>query len=190
VKKILNYKDKGIENKTSGLIEPDVYKTILDNVPVACVDLVIIKNNKVFLIKRKNKPCKGVYWLQGGRMFKNEEIEHCGIRKAASELNIAENKIKITKYLGTFSTQFSDSEQSGTASHTINITFQAEIEDIPVGFDDDHSDGKWFDINGSIPDELKNKYTHHPYISEILKMIGPAELSGVATNDKKRTEKL
>lgn len=172
MKKLLSYRDQGIVRTSDGLIEPEVYKTILDNVPVPCVDLLIVKNKKVFLIKRKNKPCQGFYWVQGGRMFKNEEMENCGIRKTASELNIPENKIRITKYIGTFSTEFSDSEQ-GTASHTINITFQAEIDDIPISFDDDHSDGKWFDINGDLPEDLKNNYIHHPYISELLKMIEP-----------------
>lgn len=171
-KKLLTYKDDQILKSVNGLIPADVYRVILDNIPLICVDLVIVKDNKVFLIKRKNKPSEGFYWLQGGRMKKNEGIEECGIRKAALELNIPEEKIKITKYLGTFSTEFNDSEH-GVASHTVNVTFQAEIEDIPLGFDRDHSDGKWFDINGSIPAELKGKYKHHPYIGEILKLIEP-----------------
>lgn len=173
--KLLTYKDEQILKSSGGLIPTDVYRMILDNIPLICVDLVIVRDNKVFLIKRKNKPCKGVYWLQGGRMMKNEGIEQCGIRKAALELNIPEDKIRITKYLGTFSTEFNDSEQ-GASSHTVNITFQAEIEDIPLSFDDDHSDGRWFDINGSIPAELKGEYKHHPYIAGVLKLIEPKRI--------------
>ena len=154
------------------MIPLEIYKQILDHVPLVCVDLVIVKNNKTFLIKRKNKPSKDVFWVQGGRLNKNESIEQCGIRKAAAELNIAENKIKIVKYLGTFSTEFKDSVQ-GSAAHTVNVTFQAEIEDIPLGFDHDHTDGKWFPINGEIPEELKNLYQHHPYIADLLQLITP-----------------
>jgi nucleoside-diphosphate-sugar epimerase len=55
----------------------------------------------------------------------------------------------------------------------VNITFQATIEDIPVGFDKDHSDGKWFPIDGSMPEELKNKYTHHPYVADLLQLVEP-----------------
>lgn len=179
-KNLLNYKDERILRSPGGLIPVEIYRTILDNVPLVCVDLAIVKDNKVFLIKRKNKPCEGVYWIQGGRMLKHEGIEQCGIRKAASELGIPEDKIRITKYLGTFSTEFCDSEQ-GPPSHTVNVTFQAEIEDIPLRFDHDHSDGRWFDINGSIPVELKDEYKHHPYIAEILKLIEPKRLP---RNDK------
>ena len=170
VKKNLNYSDKEIVKSASGILSPDLYKVILDNVPVLCVDLIILNNKKVFLIKRKNKPCEGVYWVQGGRMYKNEQMEACGKRRTASELSIPVDKIKITKCLGTFSTEFRDSHQ-GSASHTVNVTFLAEIEDMPLNFDADHSDGKWFDINGEIPDELKGKYEHHPYIAGLLKLI-------------------
>ncbi|MEJ5105599.1 NAD-dependent epimerase/dehydratase family protein [Chryseobacterium sp. MYb328] len=169
----LNYKDENIFKSAGGLIPTEVYRSILDNVPLICVDLVIVKDNKAFLTKRKNKPCKDVYWMQGGRMLKNEGIEQCGIRKAASELNIPEDRIKITQYLGTFSTEFNDSEQ-GASSHTVNVTFQAEVDPaVSLGFDNDHSDGKWFDVNGSIPAELDGKYKHHPYIAEVLQLIEP-----------------
>ncbi|MFZ5552127.1 MAG: NUDIX domain-containing protein [Bacteroidota bacterium] len=166
----LSYKDAGVKKSGNGIIDPSVYKIILDHVPVVCVDLLVLKGRKVFLIKRKNKPCEGIYWVQGGRMFKNEEITECGIRKTASELDIPENKIRIIRYLGTFSTQFSDSHQ-GSAAHTINITYLAAIDDIPVSFDEDHSDGKWFPIDGSMPGELQGKHEHHPYICELLKLL-------------------
>lgn len=34
------------------------YKKILESMPVCCVDLVIVWNNKVLVIYRKNKPDK------------------------------------------------------------------------------------------------------------------------------------
>lgn len=170
IKKNLNYRDKDISGFAKEILPPDLYKIILDNIPVLCVDLVILKNKKVFLIKRKNKPCEGIYWVQGGRMYKNESMEDCGKRRTASELAIPIDKIKIKKCLGTFSTEFKDSHQ-GSASHTVNVTFLAEIDDMPLSFDADHSDGKWFDVNGEIPDDIKGKYEHHPYISGLLQLI-------------------
>jgi nucleoside-diphosphate-sugar epimerase/ADP-ribose pyrophosphatase YjhB (NUDIX family) len=175
VKRNIHYKENNIPNSESKLIPTEVYNQILANVPIVCVDLVIVKENKVFLIKRNNKPSEGIYWVQGGRLNKNELPEDGGIRKAAAELNIPKEKIKITKYLGTFSTEFNNSEQ-GSASHTVNITFQAEIEDISPSFDKDHSDGKWFDIDGRMPTELNGKYSHHPYIKDLLSLIEPKRI--------------
>jgi nucleoside-diphosphate-sugar epimerase/ADP-ribose pyrophosphatase YjhB (NUDIX family) len=153
------------------LIPSSDYKIILDNIPIVCVDLVIVRNNKVFLIKRKNNPAKEIYWLQGGRLNKNEDFEQCGIRKAAQELKIPENSIKIVKYLGTFSTSFNTSSQEST-THTVNITYQAVLDsDVEPSFDTDHTDGYWFPINGNLPKDLPLPYHHHPYILEIMKLI-------------------
>lgn len=170
MKKNLFFKEENIPAVSQKLIPTEIYNQILEYVPIVCVDLVIVKDNQVFLIKRKNKPCEGIYWVQGGRLNKNELPEDGGIRKTAAELNIPKDKIKIIRYLGTFSTEFNNSEQ-GSASHTINITFQAEIEDISPSFDSDHSDGKWFSINGNLPGDLIGNYQHHPYILELLKLI-------------------
>jgi hypothetical protein len=85
INKMIKYKDDGIVKSPDGLIPAEVYKMILDNVPLVCVDLVIVKNNSAFLIKRRNKPCEGIYWVQGGRMEKNEGVEECGLRNAAAE---------------------------------------------------------------------------------------------------------
>ncbi len=171
--KNLFYKEKGVPGMQTALIPADVYKQILDHVPIVCVDLLIVRNNKAFLIKRKNNPSEGVYWVQGGRMNKNESPENCGLRKAAGELKIPEDKIRIVKYLGTFSTEFSNSAQ-GSSAHTVNITFQAEMDDIPPGFDADHSDGKWFPIDGTTPEGMPKTFAHHPYMAELLKMAEPA----------------
>ncbi|HEY6160137.1 MAG TPA: NAD-dependent epimerase/dehydratase family protein [Bacteroidia bacterium] len=167
----MHYKDAGTPGEKKELIPAEVYRHILEHMPLVCVDLVIVRGDKAFLVKRKNKPSEGVYWVQGGRLNKNEGLEECGIRKAAGELNVAKENIRITKYLGTFSTEFSDSEQ-GPASHTVNVTFQAEVTGENLGFDKDHSDGRWFPLDGSSPVELKN-YTHHPYVLELLKLAEP-----------------
>lgn len=173
-KKPFVYKDSNTPKEPNhSFISKEDYQKILDNIPLVCVDLVIRQGNKVLLIKRENRPCLGVYWIQGGRLSKNEAPEACGIRKTAIELQIPEDKIKIVDYLGTFSSEFQDSEQ-GSASHTVNITYLAEIEDgVSLSFDENHSDAQWFMIDGTIPENLKGSYEHHPYIKEVLSRIEP-----------------
>lgn len=169
MKKTITYRDPHLPAPASGIIPAEVYNRILGHVPIVCVDLVIVQGDRAFLIKRRNKPCRGSYWVQGGRLNKNEALEACGIRKAAAELGIPADTIRITRYLGTFSSEFNDSEQ-GNPAHTVNITYQAAIDAIPPGFDQDHSDGQWFPLDGSMPDTLRG-YTHHPYIAELLSLI-------------------
>lgn len=167
----ISYKDDAHLKSASHLIPHEDYKTILDNVPIVCVDLVIVQHGQVCLVKRKNDPAAGVYWFQGGRLNKNETFQQCGIRKAALELDIPEHSIRIVKYLGTFSTMFSSSAQGGT-SHTVNITYQAKLDGgVVPKFDADHSDARWFAIDGRIPGELQSVYTHHPYVLDVMALI-------------------
>ena len=56
------------------MIPNDFYRQIVDVLPILCVDLIIIKNGKYLLVKRKNKPFKGIYWSPGGRVLKGEKI--------------------------------------------------------------------------------------------------------------------
>lgn len=171
----ITYRDPDLPAASSGLIPAELYNQILGHIPIVCVDLVIVKDNRAFLIKRRNRPCLGSYWVQGGRLNKNETLEDCGIRKAAAELKVPPASIRITRHLGTFSSEFSDSAQ-GNPAHTINVTFQAEIDDIPPGFDADHSDGQWFPLDGSLPAALQGQYEHHPYIRALLTLIEPCRL--------------
>lgn len=59
------------------------------------VRLIIIKNNKIILIKRSVE--KRVYWvIPGGKVEQNETFEEALVREAEEELNI---KIKVNKLL-------------------------------------------------------------------------------------------
>ena len=44
-----------------------LYKQIIGNVPIACVDVAIVAKGSVLLVRRKDHPAKGEWWLPGGR---------------------------------------------------------------------------------------------------------------------------
>ena len=52
------------------------YKAILANIPIVCVDLIIINDGKFLLLKRDNEPAKGEFWFPGGRILKLETIKN------------------------------------------------------------------------------------------------------------------
>ena len=52
-------------------ITDERYKAIVEAVPICCVDLIIKSKGKILLVKRKNEPLKGEFWLPGGRIYKN-----------------------------------------------------------------------------------------------------------------------
>lgn len=144
-------------------ISDSEYKKILENMPVCCVDLIINHNKKVLLIKRKNKPVKGQWWVPGGRVYKNEKLGEAVIRKAKEELGI---EVKIERELGIYETFFDKGPFPNlkTGVHTLNITFIVKpLENQEIKLDRASSEYKWID---------KIEENHHPYIKQVLKESG------------------
>ena len=56
-------------------IPKEKYKYILEVMPVACVDIIIVHNKKIFIAKRKNEPARGEWFIPGGRILKNEHLK-------------------------------------------------------------------------------------------------------------------
>jgi len=69
-------------------IEDSLYKQILENSVNLCVDVLLRYDHKYLLIKRKEEPCKGVYWPIGGRIHKGEGAEQAARRKIFEEIGI------------------------------------------------------------------------------------------------------
>jgi len=94
------------------------YNLILKKMPIICVDLLIIFNNKCLLLKRDNEPAKGQYWFPGGRIFKLETLKDATIRKAKEETNLDCEFINI---ISVEETIFNKNENMFTDVHTVNI---------------------------------------------------------------------
>jgi len=122
------------------------YKNILEKMPICCVDLVIVREGKVLLIKRKGDSFDGKWFIIGGRIYKNEKLEDAVKRKAFEETGL---NVKILKNLGIFeafedSSAFGNSIKSGT--HSISGGFLVEpIEEVEVKLDETSTDFKWVD---------------------------------------------
>ncbi len=134
------------------------YKNILRSVPIACVDLLIIHNNKCLLLKRENEPAKGQFWFPGGRIHKMETIEAAAIRKAKEETNLDCYFVKI---ISVEETIFEKNEFMETVIHTINICCHLVSENVePIQFDRYHSEYRWVNkLNNSY-----HKAINHPLI--------------------------
>lgn len=147
----------------TGFIPEEDYKKILENMPIPCVDVVLVYDGKFLLGRRINEPAKGQWWTFGGRIFKGEILKDAMLRKAKEEIGIDIDKDKL-KLLGADESIFDTSAQGGSA-HTVNIFFSYELEDEPeVVFDKFQlSEVKWFD---------KINSDWHPYVKLSLEKAG------------------
>lgn len=152
----------GLKNQINKFMIPqEQYNYILQNMPIVCVDVCILYNNGIFLVKRNTEPCKNMWWMPGGRVYKGETLRDCAKRKAVEEMNI-----ECTV---------------GPIVHVDETIFNTGPNNIPV-----HSVNTCFLLIPSKPeidiilDKYSEKYTlckyihgeFHPYVQQCLKGSG------------------
>jgi len=75
------------------LIPLEQYKKIIQILPVLCVDVIITNpRGEYLLIKRRNEPCKGQWWVVGGRVLKGETLKEGVVRKVRQETGLIVKK--------------------------------------------------------------------------------------------------
>ncbi|MBD3262467.1 MAG: NUDIX domain-containing protein [Candidatus Altiarchaeales archaeon] len=137
---------------TSPWVDDNLYKQILKNVPISCVDIAILHEGRILLVKRKDEPGAGRLWLPGGRVYKGELMRETAARKALEEVGISCN---VGPIVHTAETIF-DTGYGGIPVHSINICFFLYPTKCPVEVQlDSHHDGHvWVD---TVPPDL-DKY--------------------------------
>jgi colanic acid biosynthesis protein WcaH len=65
-----------------------LYRQILSCIPIACVDIAIVNDGEILLVKRNDKPAQGQWWLPGGRVRKGEVMRDTAKRKALGEVGL------------------------------------------------------------------------------------------------------
>jgi len=124
------------------LISSRNFKTVVDSVPIASIDILIKKQNKYLLGKRINSPAKGYFFSIGGRIMKNEAIDDALLRIAMVELNI--ELLNRPKFIGVFEHFYEDSIFENTSTHYLNLAYEYETENIQSPPKDQHSEYRWF----------------------------------------------
>lgn len=142
-------------------IDQNLYNQILENIPIICVDGILLnENNFVLFLKRKVEPAKNEWWFPGGRLLKNEKLNDSVIRKFKEEINL---EVSVVRYVGTTETVFNTGPYN-IPVHTINFTFLLKYKSGTITIDDLHSDYTWsndfesLNLNPEIFKLLKKTY--------------------------------
>lgn len=146
----------------------ETYKSILDNLPLACVDVVAYRGNpgnrSILMVERKEKPAQGLLWFPGGRLYKNESLEDAARRKLREECSLTE--IVVEKQIGAFpfssrDTIFPDIKHG---FHAIGIDYLVRVLEKDPKIQLDSTSGKYAWVSQI---ELSKKALH-PYVAEVL----------------------
>ena len=119
---------------------PDkLYKRILQVIPIACVDLLVINpKNEILLLKRKNQPSKGQWWFPGGRVHFMETRKHAATRKLKEECGSAGN---ILEEIGTYEVILH--KKSSHPSHGITTVYKMQLKNSKVVLDNQSTSFSW-----------------------------------------------
>lgn len=67
-------------------LDENIFKTIINSTPLISFDLIVSKDDKYLLGKRKNNPAKDFWFVPGGRIYKGETLIDGFARVTYSEL--------------------------------------------------------------------------------------------------------
>lgn len=115
------------------MIEQNLYDQFIGSMPIVCVDVAITYNNKILLIKRRDEPMAGEWWLPGGRLLKGESLTGCALRKAKEETGLY---CRIGPMVHYESTDFG-------SVHSVNFCYVLTASDDRVRLDDTCLDYEW-----------------------------------------------
>ena len=125
------------------------YRKIIKSIPIFCIDFLIRHEDKYLLLKRKEEPMKGIYWVIGGRLRFRESINQCAMRIQNQEIGRYFSNFKL---IG-FSNYIFDYLYESRATHTPTLLYEIVVEKtFEPGLDENHLDYIW---SKSLPKVLK-----------------------------------
>jgi len=86
-------------------IPEEIFQKIKENVPLSCVDMILVKNKKFLLVKRSIPPYKNKWCLPGGIIKRDQKIIQRLKQVGKEELGI---NIMILKPLGFYEKIYRD----------------------------------------------------------------------------------
>ena len=135
--------------------------------PVAASDSVVIKGNKILLVKRVHEPYAGWWTLPGGIMDLGETIEQTAIREVKEETGI---DVKIVSLVGIYSGTKRDPR--GT---TVDVVYMMKFVRMSGKPDSESSEVKFFPFN-KLPKNIG--FDHRQIIKDALKLLRTKEAKG------------
>jgi len=129
-------------------IPEEDYQKIMKTMPVFCADFLIFAEKKYLLIKRKQEPCKDVYWVVGGRLRYKETMAELAERVMMQEIGQSFPEYKIIGYSNYIFPDVPDAR----ATHTPTILHIVPVKKMfDPKIDSKHTDYIWSD---KLPEEM------------------------------------
>ena len=135
------------------MIPSPFYEQTKALMPIPSVEAMIIKEDSLLFLRRKNSPAKGEWWFPGGRIRKGESFKETLFREVKEETGL---DVDVVKFVGVYNRIFPE-------RHDITIVFLCKCFDNRVILNDEHSEFQFFN---EIPNNI------NPYLLDTIKESG------------------
>jgi colanic acid biosynthesis protein WcaH len=129
-------------------ISPDLYGRIMELLPIASVEAVIVVDGSLLFLRRKNDPVKGEWWFPGGRIHRGESFEQTLRREVREETGL---EVESCRFIGAYSRVFPE-------RHDITIAYLCTCKG-KIALNGEHSE---YILCKDMPKDL------HPYLLETI----------------------
>lgn len=149
------------------MLDKQTFANIVAATPLVSVDLVVIRGGQeVLLGLRNNRPAQGLWFVPGGRIFKNESIQTALLRVAEKELGLGvliSNGELMPVFHGAYEHMYPDcfAGDVGISTHYVVLAYKI---DVPSDFalpaaDEQHAELKWWTIQDALASDKVHQYT-------------------------------
>lgn len=125
-------------------IDEGLYKEIVRSVPILCVDLLIRNEQEEFLlVRRRNEPLLGHFYIPGGRVLLGETYAQAATRKLKQETNLTPDE-PLT-LVGIYEDQFDKSSFGTHPYQTLSLVYTIKLNTVAqrIKLDEQSSDWKF-----------------------------------------------
>jgi colanic acid biosynthesis protein WcaH len=121
------------------------FLNIIANTPLVSIDLIIRNPSGAILMGRRiNEPAKDFWFVPGGRIYKDENLEDAFKRICNDELGI-ELAITQARLFGAFTHKYQSNALGavGVTTHYIVLAYDVGILGLPFDMEAQHSQTQW-----------------------------------------------
>ncbi len=135
------------------IIPSELYKKIVESVPILCVDVILVHDGKFILVQRTEEPLKDEWWIVGGRALKGEKTINAAKRKVKEELGLKTTRLNLVAV-------YEDSYEKsawGVPTSSVSLVYWGEVKNYKPKPNKTISDVK---LSNYLPRRLLNRITY------------------------------
>jgi colanic acid biosynthesis protein WcaH len=130
----------------SGRIDDDTFAVVVRNAPLVSIDLILRDpERRVFVARRNNEPAKGMFFVPGGVIRKNETLDAAFRRILAIETGLAGERSEA-RLMGGYEHFYSTNRYGHPAygTHYVVLAHEVAFTQRPdIRLDTQHSEFRW-----------------------------------------------